>query len=227
MKKAYFSPVTSLLVSLSLALGILVSDLSGYKLLTSAHAQENPCGGGGTTIESPMLIGDGLILSGITVRNGTVNGSVVEHAVIAGSVHLSGATVLGTTDVVGGNSPCLEGVIIGSGDSPQPQLNGVIIGSGDVVGGDPQLNGVIIGSGDVAGGDPQLNGVIIGSGDLTLSGVTGSATGTAVGGTLTGDDITVGDGGVITGQNLLLSGTTIDGGSINGTATSVSISPTN
>ena len=56
--------------------------------------------------------------------------------------------------------------------------------------------------------------------------MTGETTGTAVGGTLTGDNITITDG-LITGQNLLLSGTTINQGSISGTITSVTITPAN
>jgi hypothetical protein len=222
--------MTTLLMSLSLALGILVSDLSGYRLLTRVHAQEGTCGGS-------VIIQDGLILSGITVRNIVVNGSVLEQAVIAGSVQLIDATVegppigieadgviIGSGDspvsngvIIGsGDRPCSNGVIIGSGDRPVP--NGVIIGSGDR----PVPNGVIIGSGD----RPAPNGVIIGSGNATIYGMTGETTGTAVGGTLTGDNITITDG-LITGQNLLLSGTTINQGSISGTITSVTITPAN
>ena len=217
MKKAHFSPMTTLLMSLSLALGILVSDLSGYRLLTRVHAQEGTCGGS-------VIIQDGLILSGITVRNIVVNGSVLEQAVIAGSVQLIDATVEGPPIgieadgvIIGsGDSPVSNGVIIGSGD--RPCSNGVIIGSGDR----PVPNGVIIGSGD----RPAPNGVIIGSGNATIYGMTGETTGTAVGGTLTGDNITITDG-LITGQNLLLSGTTINQGSISGTITSVTITPAN
>jgi hypothetical protein len=213
VKKAYISPVTSLLMSLSLALGILVSDLSGYRLLTSAHAQEGTCGGPGggeTVVTDSVNITDGLILSGITVHNVTINGTVLEQAVIAGSVQLANATVVGSPSVIQAN-----GVIVGS---DTPCANGVIVGSDS-----PSPSGVIVGS-----GGPTANGVIVGSDSPTpsLSGVTGEASGTADGGTLTGDNITVADG-VITGQNLLLSGATIDQGSVSGTITSISIPPAN
>ncbi|MBV8856937.1 MAG: hypothetical protein JOZ02_08415 [Acidobacteria bacterium] len=210
MKKAYFSPVTSLLMSLSLAVGILVSDLSGYRLLTSAHAQATTCdgpGGDGTVVTDSVNIVDGLILSGITTRNVTVNGTVLGQAVIAGSVHLADATVVNSTSLIQ-----TSGVIVGSDILC---TDGVIVGS----------DGVIVGS-DTPG--PSRNGVIVGSDSPTpnLSGVTGDTSGTAVGGTLTGDDITITDG-VITGHNLLLSGTTIDQGSVSGTITSVTITPAN
>jgi hypothetical protein len=202
-------------MSLSLALGILVSDLSGYRLLTSAHAQAGTCGGpggDGTVATDSVNIVDGLILSGITARNVTVNGTVLEQAVIAGSVRLADATVVGSTTViqtngviVGSDSLCLDGVIVGS--------DGVIVGS----------DGVIVGS-----DTPARNGVIVGSDSPTpsLSGVTGDASGTAVGGTLTGDNISI-NGGVVTGQNLLLSGTTIGQGSVSGTVTSIRLTPAN
>lgn len=245
MKKAYISPVTSLLMSLSLVLGILVSDLRGYRLLTSAHAQEgSPCGvieNDVTVVGDTVNIENGLILSGITVRNVTVNGIVLDQAVIAGSVQISDATVVGSTGmvyseeadagpsgviigsespkpngvIIGSENPCSNGVIIGS-ESPKP--NGVIIGSES-----PKPNGVIIGSENPS---PSPNGVIIGSERTIIADVTGVATGTAVGGTLTGDDIIVTDG-FVTGQNLLLSGATFNGGSVSGTITSVTITPTN
>ena len=217
MKKAYFSPVASLLVSLSLALGILVGNLSDHLFLTTAHAEEAICsdaGAAGTVVSDSVNIEDGFIMGGLSLRNVVVNGSVVEQAVIAGNVQLTNATFVGSNGVIiGSGSPCSNGVIIGSG-SPSP--DGVIIGSGS-----PAPTGVIIGS-----GSPSPTGVIIGSGSTIISGVSGTISGTAVGGTLTGDDITIVDG-VINGQNLLLNGAVIDGGSISGTITSYSITPSN
>ena len=213
MKKAYISPATSLLMSLSLALGILVGDLGGYRLLTSAHAQSGICvepGEDGTVATDSVNIVDGLILSGITARNVTVNGTVIEQAVIAGGVHLANATVVGSNSVVQ-----VDGVIVGSDTTPCG--DGVIVGS----------DGVIVGS-DTPSPGPSLSGVIVGSDSpvANLSGVTGTASGTAVGGTLTGDNISVA-GGVITGQNLLLSGTAIGRGSVRGSFKSVTIRPAN
>lgn len=209
MKKGYISPTASLLVSLSLALGILVGDVGGNRFLTTAHAQEggNCTSEDDATILSDLItVEDGRILNGMTVHNVNVNGIIVEQAIIVGSVQLINTTVEGSNVIQA------SGVLIGSGG---PCTNGVLIGSGG------STNGVLIGS-----GGSTTNGVLIGSGTPVVSGVTGEATGTAVGGSLTGDNIVVTDG-VITGQNLLLSGATINQGSISGTITSVTITPTN
>ena len=221
VKKAYISPVTSLLVSLALALGILVSDLSGYRLLTTAHAQQGPCGGGAVSIV------DGLMLNGLTVGDVIVNGNVVENAVIAGSVRISNAQVVGSTGAVSANS---GGVIVGV-DNPVA-VNGVIVGvdapcsttSGVIVGVDNPVavNGVIVGVDNPV----AVNGVIVGVDGANLIGVTGGTSGTAIGGVLTGDGITV-NGGVITGQNLMLSGAVLSGGSIDGMFGSVSLTSGN
>jgi hypothetical protein len=226
VKKAYFSPVTSLLVSFSLALGILVGDLGGAKLLTSVHAQENPCGwtGNNATLTGDSVnIEDGLILSGITVRDVVVDGVLLEQAVIAGSVRLTNATVTGTTGTIFSN-----GVIVGGdGGSNAEQTDGPAEGGEGP--NSPCYNGVIVG-GDDGNGDNTVgqSGVIVGgspaSGEDSLGGATPDSSATAVGGTLTGDNIAINDG-VITGENLLLSGATIDGGSLNGITTSVSVSP--
>ncbi len=214
VKKAYISPVTSLLMSLSLALGILVSDLRGYRLLTSAHAQErSPCVAqeqGEPVTSDTVNIQDGVILNGLTVQNVNVNGSIIDQAVIADTVALSDATVVGpgSNGVLvgsGGNGPCRYGVLVGSG-GPAPY--GVLVGSGG-----PGLHGVLVGSGS-PGSTP------------TLSGVTGTASGTAVGGILTGDNITI-TNGVLSGQNLLLSGATFNDSSTTGSITLVTLTPAN
>ncbi len=266
MKKVHLSPVTPLLVSFSLALGILVSDVRGYKFLTSAHAQEvNPCGtleGDATLFTGTMTVEDGLILSGITVRNINVNGNILEEASIAGNVQITSATVVGATGIiyaegefaaepngvlVGSGRPCLNGVLVGSNGvlvgSGSPSPNGVLVGSGVpspngvlVGSGSPSPNGVLVGSGSpspngvlvgsngvlVGSGSPSPNGVLVGSNGVLV----GSGSGTAIGGTLTGDNLVV-INGVITGQNLLLSGATFDDGSISGAITSISITPAN
>ncbi|HEX8292515.1 MAG TPA: hypothetical protein VF570_12210, partial [Pyrinomonadaceae bacterium] len=155
----------------SLALGILVSDLRGYRFLTSAHAQARPCQGRG------LHIGQGIGLSGITVRNIIVNGQLVEEGVIAGSVLVVDSTGYNVKGVIVGNDlPSANGVIVGN---DRPSANGVIVGNDG-----PSANGVIVGN-----DRPSANGVIVGN-DVIASG-----------GTLTGDGVTV-TGGVITGQNL-------------------------
>jgi hypothetical protein len=228
VKKAYFSPVTTLLMSLSLALGILVSDLSGYKLLASAHAQEGSCDGQGSTlIGSTVFVNNGVANGGIAVRDIEVNGQLVAEGVIAGSVQLVNSTVEGASGViVGGGTGGPSGVIVGGGTGEgsisvggSPCIDGVIVGGGT---GDP--SGVIVGGG-TGDGNGGPSGVIVGGGNLSVGDAFFNVSGTFVGGTLTGDGITV-NGGVITGQNLLLNGATI-GGSINGTIGSVNIWPVN
>lgn len=225
MKKVYLSPVTSLLMSLSLALGILVSDLSGYKFLTSAHAEENPCGGsdGGTpVITSTVFIADG-VTSGIVVRDLVVNGALVGGGVIASTVQLLASDVVEANGALvgGGINPTPNGALVGGGDNPNPS------GSNEA-GETPCFNGALVGGGD----NPTPNGALVGGGiaptsdEVTVSGAVVSASGTFSGGTLTGDDIVI-SGGVITGRNLVLNGATLDGGSISGTVTSVSVSPSN
>jgi hypothetical protein len=197
VKKAYISPVTSLLMSLSLALGILVSDLRGYKLLTSAHAQESPCG-------EPSDFGGGtIILSGIEVSGLSVNGQLVEQGVIAGSVQLINSTIAyedsgDTSGVVvgGGNSPAPSGVVVGGGN--------IIIAEGEAEGGSPCTEGVVVGGG---------NGVVVGGGNSPAPSGVVVGGGTVIGGLLTCDDINI-TNGVISGTNLVLTGATINTGSI-------------
>lgn len=190
VKKVHFSPVASLLMSLSLALGILVGDVGSFKLLTSAHAQQSSCGGS-------VNIEDGTALSGITVRNVAVNGTVLEQAVIASGVQLVDATLSGATGAF--------------------YTNGVYVGGDEGEG----TTGVYVGGDEGAG----TTGVYVGG--VATEGTTGVYVGgVAVGGALTGDNIEVVNG-VITGQNLLLSGAALDGGSIGGTSSSVTITPAN
>ena len=165
MKKDHFSPVASLLMSLSLALGILVGDVGSFKLLTSAHAQQSPCG-------ESLNIEDGTVLSGITVRNVTVNGTVVEQAVVAGSVQLVDATLPGATGAIYAN-----GVYVGGGGEEEG-ATGVYVGGG---GEEEGATGVYVGGvaivtpgaadgGTLTGDNIQVsNGVITGQ-NLLLSG---------------------------------------------------------
>jgi hypothetical protein len=215
VKKAYFSPVTSLLMSLSLALGILVGEMNGYGLLTTAHAQEGG-GCGGTVTGSTVTIGSGVVDGGIVVRNIIVNGETIEQAVIPSSVQIiQGEAMEANGALVGGGAPApanLSGALVGGG-APAPGGQNVAAPCLDVV---VDLSGALVGGGaPVAGGAEN---------EITVHGAVVRATGTFVGGMLTGEDIVI-NNGVITGQNLLLSGATIEGGSIEGTIASVQISP--
>lgn len=220
MKKVYISPVASFLMSLSLALGILVSDLSGFSHLTRAQAQES--GSCGSVSSSTVVINSG-VTDGVLVRDIVVNGEMIAQGVIAGSVTIINSSV-----------ESANGVLVGGGDSSETNSSGVLVGGGDNTSsgsgsGSPCVNGVLVGGGD---GAATTSGVLVGGGDkaesgqVSVDGADVNTSSTFVGGILTGDNIVVTDG-VITGQNLLLSGATIDGGSINGTVTAVRITPAN
>jgi hypothetical protein len=241
VKKSLISPVTSLLVSLSLALGILVCNISDYGFLTTAHA----CGGGGsnsTVVGDTLAINNALAPDGVAFRNILVNGQFVEAGVIAGPVQLVSGSVVnangvivsngdGGTEsdgvVVGNGGPCVEGVIVSNGGdpAPNPAPNGVIVSNGGDPAPNPAPNGVIVSNGD---DDPATNGGAGVGNQIGASGYIVGVSGTANGGTLTGDNITVTDG-IVTGQNLLLSGSTIDGGfiTVSGAITSVNSAPAN
>lgn len=202
MKKAHLSSVTALLLSLSLVVGILVSDFAGARFLTTAHAQSGQCTS--TTVITPAAeIGDGGTTAQNIILNGVVVGNrVISNGVIAGSVQLSDSTLIGAGGVT------VAGVIVGDGGQC---TNGVIVGDG------AGADGVIVGDG-AAGAD----GVIVGDG----AGVNGVVVGdglTAYGGTLIGDGVIVGDGGNVTGSNLRLVGATLTArsASANGVITSI------
>jgi cytoskeletal protein CcmA (bactofilin family) len=189
VKKVQLSPATSLLMALSLVMGILVSDSASISLFTTtAHAQATSGTGHriGVTAGNQIKIADGTVLGGITLCNVLIGDQVISQGIISGDVQIGDSTVLST-----------DGVIVGD----PLTANGVIVG-------DPlTVNGVIV-------GDP-----------LSVSGAVVDNGGTATGGTLTGDNITVEDG-VVTGQNLRLIGTTITGGSVDmGTGRGVRLNP--
>jgi hypothetical protein len=228
LKKGKLSPTAALLVSLSLAFGILVSDLVGFAVLTAARAQAGSCsehGGRASLVNNVVRINDGLVLNGIVFRGLNVEGRVIGEGVIAGSVRVVNSTLVGGAHgasfpgfpgvIVSDGHPGTSGVIVGSGS---PSLAGVIVGSGS-----PSLTGVIVGSGDapqagatsvctdgviVGSGSPSLAGVIVGSGSPSLSGVivgSGDAPQAAGEVGVTGAVIIGGGaaaGGVLTGDNI-------------------------
>jgi hypothetical protein len=207
VKKAHLSPVASLGLSFSLVFGILVSDLSAYRLLTVAHAEGNSCSNGTMLSARQVKIVNGLALGGFAFRAVSVNGQVIGNGVIAGSVVINDTTVAG-----------VNGVLVGD-EHTAPTTNGVLVGDDDQ---HPTTNGVLVGDEEQ---QPTLTGVLVGD-VVTIGNAVVSIGGTVNGGTLTGDDITITDG-VITGQNLTLTGATINGGPIHiqGAITNVQVSP--
>jgi hypothetical protein len=216
VKKSFLSPVTSLLVSLSLALGILVCNMSDYGFLTTAHA----CGADGsgvTVIGQTWTLDQALAPNGVIVQNILVNGQIVEAGVIAGPVQLVSGSVVNANGVLVGNEE--PGAATSGTDA-----YGVLVGNEA-----PCLEGVLVGNEEpgAATSGTDAYGVLVGN-EINVNGLIVSASGTASGGILTGDNISI-TGGLITGQNLLLSGATINGGfiSMSGTITGVTTAPSN
>lgn len=208
VKKAQLSPGTSLLVSLSLVLGIIVSDLCGYQFLNAARA-------GSKGQEKSVKINEGVALNSLTVHGLLIDGQVVARGVIAGDVRIVDSTVsaagvvvgdtVSTSGVVVGDTVSTAGVVVGDTVS----VAGVVVGdtvsvTGVVVGDTVSTSGVVVGDQDQ---DPSLSGGASGLSGVVIVG------GRSSGGMLTGDDITVSNG-VITGQNLVLTGANIKGGAV-------------
>lgn len=198
MKKAHLSPVTSLLVSLSLVAGILVCDLTGAKFSTTVQAQANPCtarGNSGTVVSNVVEITEGgTSVNGIALNNVQVAGQVITQAVITGSVQISASTVISDAVIV------VNGVIVSDGT---PCTNGVIVSDGIAP------SGVIVSDGVTASGVIVSDGII------------------ATGGSLEGDDISI-EGGIVSGNNLRLVGSMLTGTSvrIGGIITGIRVTPT-
>ena len=241
VKKAHLSPVTSIAVSFSLALGILVSDVCGSRFLTAARAGNNSCHGKKVSSKH-IKINNGIVHDGVAVRRVTVNGQVVHHGVIASSVIINDMTAPGVKGVlVGDNGPapagaasgdgsvCRDGVLVG--DNSPVAITGVLVGDNSPV----AITGVLVGDNSPV----ATNGVLVGDNSPTpetginaegihVSGAVVSIGGTASGGVLVGDNITISNG-VITGENLVLTGSRVKGGhvSVVGSTAEVQISPAN
>ena len=226
MKKTHFSPVMPLLVSFSLVLGILVSDVAGYRFLTAAHAQNGSNPGNGRSIK----VGEGVALNGMAVHGLLVNGQVVTHAVIAGNVRIVDGAVANARVGSEGVNASTSGVVVGDTIA---STSGVVVG--DTI---ASMSGVVVGdtvattSGVVVGDTiASTSGVVVGDQSPTATGDeiilinVIILNGNSIGGALTGDGITINEDGVITGTNLLLTGATIGGGSIHaGTGSTVQVS---
>lgn len=213
MKKTFLSPVTSLIVSLSIALGILVCNMSDYGLLTTAYACGSD-GGSVTVLGESWTLDHALAPDGVAFQSVVVNGQILEAGVIASPVNFVGGSVVNTNGVLVGNE-------IAGGGSSGVSSNGVLVGNES-----PCVNGVLVGNeGQITGSTTDPKGVLVGN-EVTVTGYIINASGTVSGGILTGDNISISNG-VVTGQNLVLSGATLGGGTINmsGAITGVSTSP--
>src|SRR5687767_12705627 len=145
--------MTSLMVSFSLAFGILVSDLRGYRVLTSAHAQSNSCSGTPVATRHAR-VSYGLVLGGIHFRTIRVDGHVITHGVIASDVRIEDTTIVGANGLIdGGGGVSVNGALVGDG-SPVA-TNGALVGDNS-----PCTNGALVGDGSPA----ATNGALVGDG---------------------------------------------------------------
>jgi hypothetical protein len=206
VKRTHLSPAASLVVSLSLVVGILVCDIAGSRLLTAAHAQSG-CSGQGSSVN----INEGVLTGGVVVRNVVVGGQLVALAYVPGSVQVVRGTIVsdGSTDgIIVSDGVSAQGIIVSDGSTC---TNGIIVSDGSPSGG---TQGIIVSDGLSVAGD----GIIVSDGGGTA----------ATGGTLSGDGIIVSDG-IVTGANLRLTDATIVGGSMrfNGVLKKVRVAPAN
>jgi hypothetical protein len=205
VKRILLSPVTTLLMSLSLVVGILVCDLTGLRALPAASAQT----GAVRSVSVATLAG------GVIAAKGVVINGVATDAVFLGSVTVSNSVIDAGRGITRfGALGASDFYVLGaypSGD-PEPVNGAYPSGDPDPVNGaypsgDPEpVNGAYP-SGDpdpvngaYPSGDPDPvngaypSGVIYGGGGLEV-----------IGGTLQGSNIQV-TNGVISGENLVLVG---------------------
>jgi hypothetical protein len=218
VKRILLSPVTTLLMSLTLVVGILVCDLTGLRALPAASAQTGAVRSVSVaTLAGGVIAAKGVVINGVATDAVFLGGVKVSNSVIdagrgitrfgalgVGGVYVLGAYPSGDPEPVNGAYP--------SGD-PDPVNGAYPSGDPDPVSGaypsgDPEpVNGAYP-SGDpepvngaYPSGDPDdvsgayPSGVIYG-GDGGLE---------VIGGTLQGDNIQV-TNGVISGENLVLVG---------------------
>lgn len=188
MKRFHLSPVTSVLVSLSLVVGILVCDLTGAT--PSAHAQTGAPHVYSVTVSAARLTGSVIAAKGVMING------VATDAVFVGGIKLSNSVIQSGDGVYvtgafpsGGGDDTAEGAFPSGivGDEPT---------EGAFPSGDEPTDGAfpsgIVGEDLTEGAFPS--GIISSDGDVTV-----------IGGTLQGTNIQV-TNGVISGENLVLVG---------------------
>lgn len=218
MKKGHSSPVTSLLVSLTLTGGILVAGLTNGRVVPGARAQVNS--GGATTlmahngtlagglINARGVIVNGVAINGVFAGRLGIDNSLLESACgISGSgdgVYILGAYPSG--NAADGPSGTNGAYPSGNAASDAPSTNGAYP-SGNLSDAPTGPNGAYP-SGNSPSDAPSINGAYP-SGNIYgayPSGNTYVGSGLEVfGGVLEGDQIRVANG-VITGRNLRVVG---------------------
>jgi hypothetical protein len=197
VKRFHLSPVTTLVVSLSLVVGILVSGLTD-SVVPVAKAQT----GSAETprvapVRSTIMVGNsGVAASRIIFKGVAIDGVPTDAVLEGGHIRLVNGVI------ISGESPVSENLVVSGVVSDNPlDTDGVII-SGEIVGGSPDsLDGVII-SGEIQ--KPE---------GVTVNSITAPTDAVVVtGGILEGDDVNVTDGIIISGTNITVTGATVSAG---------------
>lgn len=203
MKRTHLSPVTSLLVSLSLVAGILVCDLAGS--LPSAHAQTGARRVLSVAVPSGTLSGTMIVAKGVVI-NGVATDAVFLGGVGISDSHVLGAFPSGEIDPVNGAFPSGE-IDPANGAFPSGEIDPVngAFPSGEI---DPVSGAFPSGEVEPANGafpSGEVEPVEL-QGAFPSGNITAGASGLQViGGTLQGSNIRV-INGMITGDNLVLVG---------------------
>jgi hypothetical protein len=195
VKRILLSPVTSLLMSLSLVVGILVCDLTGMRAFPAASAQ--------TASVLSVPTSAATVSGGVITARGVLINGVVTDAVFVGSVNVSNSVLDTSRGVARFASATSGGVyILGAYPAPAPEPVGgaypapapePIEGAYPAPAPEP-VDGAYPAPGpEPVGGAYPAPVIIVGDG-LEV-----------IGGALQGDNIQV-TGGVITGENLVLVG---------------------
>ena len=194
VKKAYISPVTSFLMSLSIVAGIFVAGLTNSRVLPAAKAQ---------TPQHVTVDASEATLAGtaITAKGLVING-VATDAVLPGGIGISGSAVDTGCGLTALGFSATGGAVysLGALTNGGAQTNGVYA-SGNVIGEEqpPAEDGGVYTSGNVAGG-AQTNGVYA-SGNVTGGGQT--TNGVYASGNVIGEEQPPAeDGGVYTSGNV-------------------------
>jgi hypothetical protein len=203
-----FSPIKPLAVSLALALGILVADLTSRPLVPATNAQDS------TDCYELSTVQDVPVGTSVPIADATLSGGVIS----ARGVIVSGED---TDGVFGDDVRVVNGVIVSGED---------VLADGTAVNNETtpcSLRGVIV-SGEVL----SSFGVIVSGEDSDVAEEEQSATASGtptleiVGGTVEGDNVRV-ENGVIRGDNLRVVGGYVTGSALrlSGASLSVQVAP--
>jgi hypothetical protein len=203
-----FSPIKPLAVSLVLAFGILVADLTGRPLVPTSRAQDPADCAQVTTVQNVPVgtsvpVADATLSDSVISARGVIVSGEDTDGVFDGDVRLINGVIVSGEDIVA------DGVAVSNETTPCA-LRGVIV-SGEVL----SAYGVIV-SGEVS----------ISAEEEQPTTTSSTATLEIVGGTVEGDNVRV-ENGVIRGDNLRVVGAYVTGNAVrlSGASISVQVAP--